>query len=298
MGKIRSIHPDACESHTLAGLSDGAERTWWRLLPNTDDHGRGRYDPVTLRSKLYMANPDVTVERVAADMDELHRAGLIVAYRHDGRLYYLVRSFDEYQKPRHQAESRHPDPNDPKSETVAPDSVLVDGNAPSVDRNPESIERPERERELERELERESSLSDPASGSGQERQPAETDADDADGDNQRITESFEQFWQAYPRRHGKKEGKGNALLEWRKLTWEQRRRAYLGAVNLAASEQMPKNAERFLRRAKGGKGDFPFDDWQEPAQPQSNGSPPSHSRGADYAARYEAAAAQARSKGR
>lgn len=86
-------------------------------------------------------------------------------------------------------------------------------------------------------------------------------------DEQRIADSFEQFWQAYPKRHGKKPGKGNAFVEWRKLTWEQRRRAYLGAVNLAASDQLAKDPERFLRRSKGGKGSFPFDDWQTPAEP-------------------------------
>jgi hypothetical protein len=90
----------------------------------------------------------------------------------------------------------------------------------------------------------------------------ESDADDPSTE-QRITESFEAFWQVYPARDGKKVGRGNALIEWRKLTWEQRRRAYTGARNLAAGDSLPKDPERFLRRAKGGKGDFPFDDWQQ-----------------------------------
>ena len=83
------------------------------------------------------------------------------------------------------------------------------------------------------------------------------------GDDE-VTRQFEAFWEVYPQRNGRKVGKANALIEWRKLTVEQRRRAWLGAKHLAASDQLPKDPERFLRRSKGGKGGFPFDDWQEP----------------------------------
>jgi hypothetical protein len=90
---------------------------------------------------------------------------------------------------------------------------------------------------------------------GESRPDGRTEPDDAE-------ETFEQFWTIYPERDGRKRGKANALLEWRKLTVEQRRRAYVGARNLAASDDVPKDPERFLRRPKGGKGDYPFDDYQ------------------------------------
>lgn len=86
---------------------------------------------------------------------------------------------------------------------------------------------------------------------------------------------FDEFWQTYPARNGKKVGKANTRLEWVKLNAEQRQRAIDGARNLAASDQMPKDPERFLRRPKGGKGDWPFDDWQEAAQTsQARDGPP------------------------
>lgn len=94
----------------------------------------------------------------------------------------------------------------------------------------------------------------------------------ADDQPDQALESFEQFWSVYPPRQGKKLGRGNALIEWRKLTVEQRRRAYRGAKHLAASDTLPKDAERFLRRAKGGRGDFPFDDWQEPPPAATGGT--------------------------
>lgn len=282
MPRIRSIHPDACESHTLARLSNRAERTWWRLLPNTDDHGRGRFDPVTLRSKLYTASPHVTVDDIANDLAELHQAGLVVVYRNGGRTYYLVRSWGEYQKPKHQAESRHPGPTDTGSERIEPDPDPTGEDSDPTDPT---------ELEGEGEKEGESSLSDP--GQAGDGADGESDADDPSTEA-RIVESFEEFWTAYPDRDGKKIGKQNALIEWRKLGWDQRRRAYIGAVNLAASDHLPKDPERFLRRSKGGKGDYPFDDWQEPATPGTNG----RSKGAHYATLYDQAAQRAMAEGR
>jgi hypothetical protein len=93
---------------------------------------------------------------------------------------------------------------------------------------------------------------------GESRPDGRTDPDDSE-------ETFEQFWQLYPERDGRKRSKGNALIEWRKLTQDERRRAYVGARNLAASADIPKDPERFLRRPKGGRGDFPFDDYQTKA---------------------------------
>lgn len=100
----------------------------------------------------------------------------------------------------------------------------------------------------------------PPSPDGDDTRGGESDAEDPAVDDAAST--FELFWQMYPARNGVRKGRGNALIEWRKLTLEQRRRAFIGARNLAASTELPKDAERFLRRAKGGRGDFPFDDWQ------------------------------------
>lgn len=111
----------------------------------------------------------------------------------------------------------------------------------------------------------------PADRNGQAGKSGAVDAAD-DGAPDPVEESFEEFWKAYPARNGRKVGKKNALIEWRKLTGEQRRRALVGAKNLAASDTFPKDAERFLRRAKGGRGDWPFDDWQTAPSPSGGGS--------------------------
>jgi hypothetical protein len=99
-------------------------------------------------------------------------------------------------------------------------------------------------------------------GSG--RDSGETDADDplTDDASDEIARQFDEyFWPVYPSTNGRKPEKGKALTQWRKLAVEQRRRAVIGARNLARSDTVPKYAHRFLR--KDTSGEFPFDDWQQ-----------------------------------
>jgi hypothetical protein len=92
----------------------------------------------------------------------------------------------------------------------------------------------------------------------------EIDADDPliDDASDEIARQFDEyFWPVYPSTNGRKPEKGKALTQWRKLAVEQRRRAVIGARNLARSDTVPKYAHRFLR--KDTSGEFPFDDWQQ-----------------------------------
>jgi hypothetical protein len=91
--------------------------------------------------------------------------------------------------------------------------------------------------------------------------PSSTDVDRLRLVEVEEDDEFEAFWAIYPRRNGKKVGKAAAQVEWRKLSKAKRDRAMVGARNLAASDQLPKDAERFLRAGKGGA--HPFDDWQD-----------------------------------
>lgn len=105
--------------------------------------------------------------------------------------------------------------------------------------------------------------------------PTEPKSNSLSTDVDRETDAgFDEFWNAYPPRKGKKVGKAAALVEWHKLTGPQRDRALIGARNLAASDQLPKDAERFLRRGKGNA--RAFDDWQEPAAPDPPATPATH----------------------
>ena len=73
----RIIRESALSSHTLDGLTDGAERTFWRLIVVADDHGRFDADPRVLLAKCYPLRVGAwKPERLAT-----HRAALAAANR-------------------------------------------------------------------------------------------------------------------------------------------------------------------------------------------------------------------------
>lgn len=125
MPRIRSIHPDACESHTLAQLAPEVERTWWRLLTHCDDYGRMRADPSLVASRTYPVMRHIGADEVRTHLQQLAYVGLITLY-HDGRRVYLhVTSWDEYQHPKNPGQPQHPAPSecedlDPPSLTTTP----------------------------------------------------------------------------------------------------------------------------------------------------------------------------------
>lgn len=75
-------------------------------------------------------------------------------------------------------------------------------------------------------------------------------------------DGFEEFWDSYPKRNGKKIGKSKTQTIWKSLTGEQRELARLGVIHyLNACEQeltIAKDPFRWLR-------DKAWEDWQEPA---------------------------------
>lgn len=72
-------------------------------------------------------------------------------------------------------------------------------------------------------------------------------------------ERFEKWWNAYPKRDGKRVGRGKCLALWLKLTPREHEAAWVGVNHYARSGWRPKDPERWLR-------DRLWEDWQEPAQ--------------------------------
>jgi hypothetical protein len=116
MARIRSIHPDACDSEKLCLLSDAAERTYWRLLTQADDEGRGKDGAVLLASKLYAADPSKTPDLVDIALDELADAGFLIRYEVDGKRYFQIHDFRDWQNPRHPTPSKLPAPPEPTTD--------------------------------------------------------------------------------------------------------------------------------------------------------------------------------------
>ena len=117
MPRIRSIHPDACDSEKLSELSDSAERTFFRLLTHTDDDGRGEDRPKLLAAKLYPLHDGKDAGTVNADLDELQTVGLLTRYCVNGKRYYTIPTFRDWQNPRHPTASKLPSPDEADPET-------------------------------------------------------------------------------------------------------------------------------------------------------------------------------------
>lgn len=60
MARIRSIKPDMVQDVKLSSVSDGAERTFWRLVSQSDDAGLQIGTPRALLGSLYPQRPSVT----------------------------------------------------------------------------------------------------------------------------------------------------------------------------------------------------------------------------------------------
>lgn len=243
MPKIRSIHPDACESEKLLALSDGAERTLWRLTTHSDDDGRGVDHPKLLANKLYPLDDTKTGDVLDDHLDELVKVGMLVRYQVDGKRYYEVHDFTDWQKPKYKADSKLPAPED--GTTFPPSSPDVDPiGPPSSPDVPHGV----------------GGVTGEGDGDG-EQTPSSTAVD---------TDGFEQFWEIWPRRNGKKLAKDKAHRAWARMTLPDRRDAYRGARNYAdASARGLAGAKDAFRWLQGRE----WPDWQTPAVPDSRASP-------------------------
>ncbi len=80
---------------------------------------------------------------------------------------------------------------------------------------------------------------------------------------------FDRWWQAYPRRHGKRVKKREAQVKWRRLTYEIKAQVYKATLNYAAAcnaeEQIAMDPYRFIGATKR------WEDWLDP--PESAPSP-------------------------
>lgn len=112
MARIRSVHPDICESEVLASLDAELERTFTRLWTYLDDQGRGKDDPRLIKAAIYPLSDLQTWEIVDQELTRLAESGLVIRWIRDGRKYLACRpeSWDEYQHPQKPRQSKCPTP--------------------------------------------------------------------------------------------------------------------------------------------------------------------------------------------
>lgn len=109
MARIRTIKPEAFTSESLASVSLTAERTFFGLLTQADDHGRLRDHPAIIAGQLWPLRPEHTPLDVEEDLTQLADADLICRYTAgDGKTYLHIVSWHRHQKINRPSGSRAP----------------------------------------------------------------------------------------------------------------------------------------------------------------------------------------------
>lgn len=219
MARIRSIKPEFWTSETIARL-DLLDRLLFIGLWNyADDEGRGKDNPALVRATVFPLDESVTLQRVHEGLRSLQSAGLIVRYMHDGKNVLAITNWLEHQRVSHPTPSKFPAPDQAQEYVENPPEDLASP--------PEALV-PEGNRERNREQ-------------GKELSPSQPSVDD----------TFEEFWQAYPRRGGVRAGKAAAQKQWSKLKLDDRLLAMSGLpLYTAAKGEYPEDAERYLKHRR------------------------------------------------
>ncbi|MFG1804980.1 hypothetical protein [Streptomyces sp. NPDC049040] len=157
MARIRTIKPEAFASESLAAVSLSAERTFFGLLTQADDHGRFRDQPAVIAGLLWSLRPDHGPLGVEDDLTQLAAADLVCRYEgDDGKQYLHVTTWRRHQKinrpsgvrapacPHHEAagssETSRQGRRARSEESVSPHGVLAEDsrqtNEPSANREP------------------------------------------------------------------------------------------------------------------------------------------------------------------
>ncbi|MEU3238840.1 hypothetical protein ACFYNH_23725 [Streptomyces anthocyanicus] len=109
MARIRTIKPEAFFSESLAEVSVEAERTFFGLLTQADDHGRHRDNAAIIAGLLWPLRAEHTSVHVEDDLHQLATAGLICRYTGcDGRRYLHIVTWSAHQKIDKPSQSRLP----------------------------------------------------------------------------------------------------------------------------------------------------------------------------------------------
>ncbi|MDJ0342639.1 hypothetical protein QMK19_02120 [Streptomyces sp. H10-C2] len=109
MARIRTIKPEAFISESLAAVSVPAERTFFGLLTQADDHGRFRDQAAVIAGALWSLRPEHGPLEVEDDLTQLDGAGLICRYEGaDGKRYLHIVAWARHQKINRPSGSRCP----------------------------------------------------------------------------------------------------------------------------------------------------------------------------------------------
>ncbi|MEU6375864.1 hypothetical protein [Streptomyces sp. NPDC046909] len=129
MARIRTIKPEAFASESLAAVSLAAERTFFGLLTQADDHGRFRDQPAVITGLLWSLRPEHGPVDVEDDLTQLASAHLICRYAgDDGKRYLHIVTWRQHQKVNRPSGVRFPACPHHDVEQPAPDAPRTHGD--------------------------------------------------------------------------------------------------------------------------------------------------------------------------
>ena len=106
--KIRSIRPEFFTDHRMARLSPRARLLYIGLWCLADDEGRGRLLPKQIEGEVF---PFEEIDFMALwhELETIHR---VESYEVAGERFFVIPTFERYQKPNRKYESKLPAPPD------------------------------------------------------------------------------------------------------------------------------------------------------------------------------------------
>lgn len=109
MARIRTIKPGFYASESLSEVSIYAERTFGGLITLVDDSGRIKDNAAIIHGAIWALRPEHTAVDVESDLIQLEKASLICRYTVNGKRYLHLITFGEHQKISHATESKLPE---------------------------------------------------------------------------------------------------------------------------------------------------------------------------------------------
>lgn len=112
MARKRMIDPSIWQSEDFGKLSTLAKIVFIGLFSLADDEGRGRCNPVYLKSTLFPYEENIRSADIDKTLSEISSNMSVVLYSCDGSSYYSLLSWDTFQKIDRPSQSKIPEYNE------------------------------------------------------------------------------------------------------------------------------------------------------------------------------------------
>ena len=225
MPRSRMIKPEFLDDEKLASISRDARLTFIGMWIHSDDYGVVKGHPSWLKNKIFPYE-DIRLSDFQKWLTELESLLCIVPFQIDSEKYFYIRTFTKHQTINRPSQQRNPEPPLSILDSLRDDSLNTHG-----------VLTDETETETETETKK-TSAPDPS-----------------------FNSFFDDFWNTYPGRNGKKIGKDQCREYCKRFKNGEREQILTGVKNYASSRQavegFAKDPIRFLKHKA-------WNDWQEP----------------------------------